>query len=406
MPRRILRYLSLISLLFASLAALPAAAETGYTIRGVEVNASASDATIARVQAMEEGERAAFAQLLAQLIAEEEAAAKAAATPAHVISRMVRGYEVHDEKVGATSYAATFDVNFDAAQVNAFIRAPQAQPTVAGQPPVAAQPTAPAAPAAPRPAPVAARTQTAQNVLVLPVWVENADNPLLWESNNEWRAAWNNAERTDTQFIRLPIGDQSDRMVVDAPQALQGRFETFSPIAERYQSSTVVLAAAMPTVSSGVNALSVNLRRIERGGQISDTPLTYEQQSAESREEMMQRAAQDVIRRIMQEAQQRSLQQNQAAASPAAAPTNRPEAYAPRSRLTVLSRLERLNDWVNLRRRLMNLQAVEQVDLSAISNRQVDLVVHFRGSPVELEQQMQAAGMQVNKAPSYWIIGF
>lgn len=405
MPRRIFRFLSLSCLMVATFAALPAAAESGYTIRDVEVNATASDATIARVQAMEEGERAAFAKLLAQLIAEEEAAAKAAGTPAHVISRMVRGYEVKDEKVGATSYAATFDVNFDAAQVNAFIRAPQAQPPVAGQP-ATAQAAAPA-PAAPRPAATPARAQVMQNVLVLPLWVENADNPLLWESNNQWRDAWNNAERTDTQFIRLPIGDQSDRMIVDAPQALQGRFETFSPIAERYQSSTVVLAAAMPTVSSGVNALSVNLRHIGRSGEISDTPLTYEQQSAESREEMMQRAAQDIIRRIMQQAQQRSLQQAQAAtANPAAVPANQPEAYAPRSRLTVLSRLERLNDWVTLRRRLMNLQAVEQVDMSAISSRQVDLVVHFRGSPVQLEQQMQAAGMQVSKAPSYWIVGF
>lgn len=356
-----------------------------YTIQDVQVSATAADATTARMNAMTQAESEAFKRLLEQLLTPEDAAARAGSIQEHQISRMVRGYEVKNEKVGSTSYAATLDVAFDQKQVEAFLR-----PPVIGK----GAPATGSLPATPPPAaaPAVARPPVARaNVLVLPVLTVDGQRQ-LWEPTNIWRNAWNTVERTDTQFIRLPIGDHSDSMVLDATQAAEAPYASFSPIAERYQAATVIIAEAFPTVASGVNALGVRLRSLGMQGQTNVLELKYEQGADESQEALMQRAAQDVIQRIMREGQAQTLEQS--------------DAYAPRSKLTVLSRISKLEDWVMLRKRLTHLPTVEQVELTALSSQQADMVIHFRGSPVQLENAMMAQGLKVSKAANYWIVGF
>lgn len=380
MLRRLFAILALSCLACAAQAQM-----ANYTVNGVEVSATAADGTTARMNAMTQAEREAFTRLLARLLPSVEAEARAAAAPEHEISRMVRGYEVQDEKVGATSYAATLDVNFDERQVQAWLH----RATM----PVAEMPAAPAGmpPAATVPPAVQRPELMRSNVLVLPVLVVS-DTAMLWEERNVWRNAWNAAERSDTRFIRLPIGDQSDRLMVDAAQVSTAPFTAFSAIAERYQSSTVVVAEAFPTIAAGVNALGVRLRSLGREGQANAIDITYGQQEGESQSALMQRAAADIIDRIMQEGMANS--------------TPEQPHTAPRSKLTVLSRLDKLNDWVTLRQRLQSLPGVEHVALSAISGQQVDMVVHFRGSPQRLEAAMTAQGLKVSKAANYWVLGY
>lgn len=373
---------------FATLLCFATAAHAesvSYTVRDVEVSATAADGTTARMNAMTQAEREAFARLLEQLLLPEEAPVRAAAAQEYEISRMVRGYEVHNEKVGSTSYAATLDVNFDQNQVQAWLNR--------GAAPAAGMPAAMPAAAVPAPAPVAQRPAASRsNVLVLPVLATDSTT-MLWEEQNVWRNAWNAAERSDTRFIRLPIGDQSDKLMMEAAQVTTAPYASFSAIAERYQSSTIVVAEAFPTIGSGVRALGVRLRSLGMGGQTNTLELTYEQGEGETEAALMQRAASDIIDRIMREGASNS--------SP-----EQLQANAPRSKLTVLSRLNKLNDWVVLRKRLLSLPSVEQVELSAISSQQADMVVHFRGSPDQLEAAMASQGLKVSKAYNYWVLGY
>lgn len=387
MLRRVVLGLSAVLCLTMLIAPRVGYAESvSYTISNVEVSATAADGTTARMNAMSQAESEAFKRLLEQLLAADEAATRSANAKAFEISRMVRGYEVHDEKVGATSYSATLDVNFDQAQVQNFLNQSVAPATgqQVGQ-------TAGIVPPAPPRVQDTGQPVMRSNVLVLPVLTVN-DQTLLWEKQNVWRAIWNRAERSDTQFIRLPIGDQSDSMVMDADQVLSLPYGSFSPIAERYQAATVIVAEAYPTVSSGVNALGVRLRSLGMQGQSNVLELNYERGSNETQDELMLRAAEDVISRIMREGQARSVDQVQA--------------QAPRSKLTVLTRLNELQDYVVIRNRLMGLPIVEQVEVSAISSQQADLVVHFRGTLQQLETAMASQGLQVSKAYNYWVVSF
>lgn len=363
-----------------------------YTVRGIEVSATAEDATNARMNAMSQAEGDAFKVLLGQLLPPEAAAAQAAQVQPYQISRMVRGYEVKNEQVGATSYAATLDVAFDPGQVQAFLNRAATPAVVSGAP---AAPGIPAAtpPAQAVPPAQASVPQTRGNILVLPVLrTDEESGALLWETDNIWRGAWNRADRSNASTIRLPIGDQSDMMMVDAKLAMDAPYENLGPIAERYQAGQVIVAVAYPTIASGVNALGVTLRRMGGTGQAGVETLTYERQENEEQEALMQRAAQDIIRRIRQESQ------------PVIAAAG-PQTLNMQGKITVLSRLGRINDWVVLRKRLTALPQVERVELSAISGQQADMVVHFRGSPDQLETAMRGQGLAVNKSANFWVVG-
>lgn len=74
-------------------------------------------------------------------------------------------------------------------------------------------------------------------------------------------------------------------------------------------------------------------------------------------------------------------------------------------KITALSRLSSVQDWVRLRKRLGAIPAISKVELSAISQQQADIVLYYNGGPAELEAALQSAGLQVAKSKDYWIIG-
>lgn len=413
-----------------------AALAADYTVRDVPASATAEDATTARMNAMTQAESAAFAQLLQRILPPEQAAAKAASTPSSTISGMVTGYDVKNEKLSARSYSASIDVTFNPRKVEALLGGGQPaaaqQPTAAhpaiaaprpgggtvyspsrggvvsttgytlkhpNQPSIASGVQNPALGAvASAPAPVVAVNSV---VLVLPVY-----KGALWEESNLWRVVWNRTPRSDTNLVRLPIGDQSDKMVLpDASQA--GSFAQLSTLAERYQAGTVIVAEAEEVIAStGVKALQVTMRTLRSGDNYSDAPWVFEAEGGEAPEAVMARAAAEIAARLTTEAQG---QQAVISASANAAPTavNPASSAGPvAGRITMLSRLNNVSDWVGLRNKLSALPVVARVELSALSQQQADIIVHYRGGLGQLEAAMQSAGIQVTKTANYWVIAF
>ena len=78
----------------------------------------------------------------------------------------------------------------------------------------------------------------------------------------------------------------------------------------------------------------------------------------------------------------------------------------PTNQVTVLTKLDQLNDWVVVRKRMSALPNVVQVELSAISSQQADIVLHFEGSPEMLLRNMTSQGLRVNQAYNYWVVAF
>jgi hypothetical protein len=104
-----------------------AAQESGFIVRGVAAEATAETATAARERAIAGGLRSAWATLLAREAPGDQA--RLGAISAEELERLVESYEVGDERVGATRYAATLTVLFRPAPVRALLAArPSAGP--------------------------------------------------------------------------------------------------------------------------------------------------------------------------------------------------------------------------------------------------------------------------------------
>lgn len=83
---------------------------SGFVVRGVAAEATAETATAARERAIAGGLRSAWAALLAREAPGEQA--RLGAIGAEELERLVESYEVENERVGATRYAATLTVAF------------------------------------------------------------------------------------------------------------------------------------------------------------------------------------------------------------------------------------------------------------------------------------------------------
>jgi len=170
---------------------------------------------------------------------------------------------------------------------------------------------------------------------------------------------------------------------------LTAPYSQLGSLADRYQSQTVLIAEAVMGEDAGVPKLDVNLRSLGLGGGGNELTLNYTARVGENPDELMIRAAMDVIEKLMLEeggTTQASVQ--------------------PTHKVTVLTKLDQLHDWVVVRKRLLALPNVAQVELSAISSQQADIVLHFEGTPDLLLRSMTSQGLQVQQAYNYWVVTF
>lgn len=206
----------LLALAFAVLSGVAAAAEPEvFTIRGMQVDATAETAADARDQALAEGQRAAFQRLMARLTLAADRA-KAPVLGADAISDLVRDFEVADEKTSAVRYLATITVRFRPEAVRDFLRR----------------------------AGVGFAETPSKPLLILPVF-EVAGALSLWDEPNPWRDAWAKLPPSDglVPLVR-PRGDLQDIATIGAEQAVRGDDTRLRAIAARYGASDVLIARA------------------------------------------------------------------------------------------------------------------------------------------------------------------
>jgi hypothetical protein len=106
----------------AALALAPAgvtAQGSGFTISGIAAEASAETATAARERAIAGGLRSAWMALVAREAPADQA--RLGAVSAEELERLVESYEVENERVGPTRYAATLTVNFRPERVRSLL---------------------------------------------------------------------------------------------------------------------------------------------------------------------------------------------------------------------------------------------------------------------------------------------
>jgi len=213
----------------------PAAADA-FTVRGVLVDETADTQVMARNNAIGAGQLLAARQLIERLTLPED---RFAAPPldAARAARLVSGFQVEEERLGAGRYIARLTVSFDPEAVRNLLEA-------YGVPFVQSH---------------------ARPAVVIPLWVQG-DEVLLWEAN-PWLEAWRVAGTSDELVpVIAPTGDLGDFAAIEATQANALNMAALRQIANRYGAERVLVAWAAPASDGLASARMIEIN-FSRGGE-------------------------------------------------------------------------------------------------------------------------------------------
>ena len=331
----------------------------------VSVDVTGKDASDARTQAMSKAEVDALLDLLGKFTLPGQAQEIVSAMDARKISAMVRGTEVLEEKISENRYRARLLVSFNGDDISALVGQASADKT---------------------------RTDVAPPLgafLIIPAY-EEAGQSLLWEDNNPWRAKWRNVgvEITSGDVV-VPYGDAKDAAVLDYKGVTSANYATLIPLISRYGVSDVVIVQAKLTQNPDL-VLEIVKRRFNRT-QNEVNLLTYRADPQETKDTLLARAARDIAERIQfKKTEELSDTKNALGGE--------------RHEIMMLANISTISSWTELRQKLSKLPMVDKLDILAMSPQQVDLMVHYRGTPESLVIGIQAQKLRLVQNDNYWVI--
>lgn len=210
------------------------------TVQDIHIDMQAENAAKARDQAIIHAQRQGLSQLAASYGApQNEDGTISAVTQLtdEQIARLVRDFEITNEKNSATKYRGNFTIRYHKLATLAALQLPSyAQP----QTPTTAQSDNSEIPSL--------QTGTSpKSLLVLPI-LQAGERYILWQDPNPWREAWQNLETS--QFghyeIKVPLGDILDVRDLQTDSLIQGvDTSRIQALKTRYGVTDILLAVAL-----------------------------------------------------------------------------------------------------------------------------------------------------------------
>ncbi|CAA7614448.1 conserved exported hypothetical protein [Magnetospirillum sp. LM-5] len=328
-------------------------AADAFTVRGVEVDVSAANVQAAKDQAVAEGQRQAFRQLLDRLTQPSDHARLPKADGLDY----VRDFTVDQERASATRYLASLTVRFNAAAVKKLLQN-------AGIPFADAR---------------------ARGVVIVPVYKPAAGSrPVLWDDPNPWRVAWVGLGGGGLVPLTVPAGEVGDVAAITPEQALAGSADAMRAIGSRWKSPDVLVAAA--ALSPTGKSLDVALLAEPGTPKPFDT-LSYSLNDGESLDGLMRRAARDISKAIDQLHKQPNLLHFDRAGT-----------------VSALVPLSSLADWLAVRDRLAKVSQVRRWELVSLSKVEAAVTLHTVGEAEQVRSALNGAGLKMDMVDGFWTI--
>lgn len=350
------RWFSTILILLLAIVGAPGVAQAQiarsntYTIPGVEVDITGSDAVKARDQGILEAQRRAVKMLVDKMVAPEDQS-KVPPLDDTRLQSMVRGVEFARERAAGNHYQATLNVVFAAAPVKAWL----------GE------------------AGIGIAETVARGALLVPLWKDRAGVEPLNDAN-PWRDAW---QALDTSASAVPLtvvrGDQLDQNALSVEEAYVGDVSALSRLNERYRAPTIIVAIVEGDKASGPLTVS-GIRYDTQTGARTEIPKTTVDGA---------QGLADAARKMHAalEEQWRSI-----------AVVRRDSEAA----LNVSVPIRALSDWVQVRQRLGSVPAVKNVSVRSLESDRADLRLEYYGTPEQLQQTLAQVGLQLDKDGDQW----
>lgn len=350
--------------LWLALLPAPAPGQDAILTSEVTVDVSAEDAATAKARAIAEGETEGL-KLLLEKLSPDEKEAIFASLDEKTIHEMVKDMETLEEKATGSHYHAILRISYDALAVSALT---EKHVSAEGIPTHLDRSTA---------------------VLVVPLYDEGSDT-LLWEPNNPWRNVWADValEKSGGNLI-VPYGDSVDGRTLASADAAASTFQQVAPLIARYGVSEVVVVRASyksePEVGVDIVRHHVNRERVE------NFTMEYKADLQENKEAFLTRVARDIAEQIDRQRQERLARKALGGQNVEA-------------EVMIVAPLSTMDAWLRVRTDITTLPGVDKVELVALSPRQVDALVHFRGPKESLARALRGKGMRVDDSKNYWVV--
>ncbi len=72
--------------------------------------------------------------------------------------------------------------------------------------------------------------------------------------------------------------------------------------------------------------------------------------------------------------------------------------------MMMLANISTLSSWTQLRSKLSALPMVDRIELLAISAKQVDIIIHYRGAPDSLARAITTNNIRLLQNKDYWVV--
>lgn len=337
-----------------------------YTVQQVPVRTEAASVVAAKEAALLQGQRDALRVLLERLTQPADHG-RLPSPPDDVLQTLVLGVSIDDERTPPRGYIATLSVSFIPQAVQGLLRQ----------------------------ADIPFTDQRGRRLVVIPVWQGGPDQaPVLWEDPNPWRQAWSNRRRQGLVPLEAPLGDLDDVTAIDVSRAMAADTAAATALADRYQASGGLLAIARLQGGPGgsqvvVEATQVGAAADTGAGTLTVTqPLPADQPPAEGLAQALNAAMRGIARQVDEAWKTRAVGFSGATAQ-----------------LTALVPLEgRLDDWLEVRRRLEASPAVRETRLQALTKDRAQITVLYGGEAARLGESLGRQGLSLVDEGGYWTL--
>lgn len=315
----------------------------------VSIDITAEDAASARENGMKEAYRKAFLTVAGKATDSEGLSRLSALTDEQLIN-FIQEAEVISEKASNVRYIATLKIRINNELLKTFMEEQGIDYII----------------------------RTASNIIVIPIFREfSSDAPLLWESGNEWRKAWEQSPKTGSEnnYISIPA-DSMIYSVLDANKALQLNGRALDLIASHLNTRNIYILDA---VYNGIEGLRINI--MPYNGMPSKTIDINGERSPE----LFQKAIPEVAAYIDSTIQEQNIAANES-----------------HHELIGMFSYEKLSDWIKTENQLKNIPQISNVKIEAMGKGKVQFRLEYIGQIYDLITALKAYRLNLQDMNGYY----
>jgi len=340
-----------------------------FTITNIKVDVTAKTASVARKQALAEGEQEAFELLLKRLTLRIDHQ-RLPELEVEEISSYVQDFSVLNEKTSQVRYLADVTYRFKPKDIRQLLRDNNIQ-----------------------------FAETPSKPILLLIVYEVAGSVALWDNPNPWREAWmklsqtskfrGNEKRT-VGLVPMNFGnaDLTDIATISAELAVKEDKRGLTAIAKRYGTSSTIIIIGSPSLALKEKLiLKVRMLRHGDGGRDNEILLEFEGKKDEKIDNLLYRSAKEIKAMVEDHWKKDNLLN-----------------FEHSGFINATLPIKSIEEWVNIRNRLAGVAVIENIELVIIAREKVRINIKFIGEIEQLKLSLAQADLLLTSEQGNWIV--